>query len=85
MAPRFLLAILNLAKRGCCNPGFCLCMHMCVRSPISHCNFVKCEPIVTKLYMGVAGYDICIVEYYHGNRSQDKVKVIEIVKKNHNR
>ena len=40
--------------------------------------FVKCGPIVTKLDMEVAGYDIYIIDKYHGNRSKDKV--IEIVK-----
>ena len=41
----------------------CLCVSVCVymwvRSPLSHCNVVKYGPIVTKLYMEVAGYDIC--------------------------
>ena len=29
--------------------------NVCVRSPISHYNFVKCGPIVAKLHMEVAG------------------------------
>ena len=45
-----------------------LSVFLCVRSPISHHTFVK-WPIVIKLYMEVAGYNICIVEKYHGNRS----------------
>ena len=56
-----------LAKRGYCN--------------ISHCNFVICGPIVTKLDLEVAGYDACIVETYHWNRSNVKIKVTNIVRK----
>ena len=56
------------------------CVCMCVRSPISHYNFVKCGSIVTKLAMEVARYGTCIVEKYHWNRSKVNVKVTEIVK-----
>ena len=38
--------------------------------PISDYNFVKCEPILIKLDMEVAGSDTCIVEKYHANRSK---------------
>ena len=60
---------MNLAKRGYCqdcNAGACLYVYvsvlLCVRSPMSHYNSVKCLPIVAKLDMEVAGYDTCIVE-----------------------
>ena len=43
-------------------------------SAIYHTNFVRCWSIATKLDMQVAGYDICIVEKYHGHRSKGKVK-----------
>ena len=33
-------------------------------------SFVKCGPIVTKLDMEGAGYDTCIINKYHGNRSK---------------
>ena len=42
---------------------------MCVRSPISHHNFVKWEPIVTRLYMVITEYDISIVYKYRWYRS----------------
>ena len=35
----------------------CAFVHMCVHSPISHYDFAKCGPIITKLHMEVAGYD----------------------------
>ena len=41
-------------------------------------TFVKYGPIVTKLDMEVAGYDTCIIDKYHENRSKDKI--IEMVK-----
>ena len=31
---------------------------------ISHYNFVECGPIVSKCYMEIAGYGICIVFTY---------------------
>ena len=37
-------------------------------------------PIVIQPYMMIVGYDICIVDTYHGNRSNVKVKVTETVK-----
>ena len=30
-----------------------LCVYMCVRSNISHYNFINCRPIVTKLYANI--------------------------------
>ena len=48
----------------------CWSVYLCVRSPISHYNFVKCGPIATKRDMEVAGYDTCIVEQYNGHRSE---------------
>ena len=38
-------------------PSFC--------SPISHHNFIKCGPIITKRYMAVAGYDTAIIGQCH--------------------
>ena len=43
------------------------------------CLYV-CVCIATRIYMEVAGYDTCIVEKYHGNRSKVKISS-EIVKK----
>ena len=57
----------------------CVCMCVCYNSAISHNNFVKCGPIVTQLFTEVAGYDICIVNTYHGNKSEVKVNVTESV------
>ena len=37
-------------------------------------------PIVAKPYMMIAGYDIRIIDTYHGNRSNDKRKFTETVK-----
>ena len=37
-------------------------------------------PIVTKPYMMIALYDICIVDTYHGNRSNVKLEFTETVK-----
>ena len=43
--------IINLAKRGYCNAGMCVCVSffvcICVRSSISNCNFV-----IQKMYVG---------------------------------
>ena len=50
-----------------------VCVYMDVRSPIPRYDFVKCEPIATNLDIEVAGYDICMVEIYHGNMSKVKV------------
>ena len=47
--------VFYFAKRGYCNAGVCVCL--CVHSPISHHTFVKCEQIITKLYMGIAEHD----------------------------
>ena len=68
--------LVNLAKRDYCNAGFffSVSVYMCVRNPISHHNFVKCGPILTKCHTELAGYDTCIVEKYHGNRSQVQVR-----------
>ena len=49
----------------------CVCVRLCMCPiPISDYNFVKCEPILIKLDMQVAGSDTCNVEKYHANRSK---------------
>ena len=52
----------------------CVCVSVCPQPYITNYNFVKRGPIA-KLYMEVAGYDVCIVEKYHGNR-------LKVLKKN---
>ena len=71
-----LVALIKLVVFVC----VCLFVFMCVRSHISHYNFVKCAPIVTKLDMVLTGYDIYMVEKYHRNRSNAKVKVTKNMK-----
>ena len=80
-AAHSLIIFINLAKRGYCHASLCLslCVYLCVRNPVSRHNFFKCELIVTKLYMEVAGNDTCI-EKYNENRSKVNVKVTKIVK-----
>ena len=53
----------------------CVCVYMCVRSHISHHNFVRCCPILTKRYMEITSYRICIYVKYHEYRLNVKVKV----------
>ena len=43
----------------------CVSVHLCVCSPISHCNFVICGSVVTKHDMEVTEYDAGILETYH--------------------
>ena len=52
--------------RVCVHVCVCVRACVCVSAAISINNFVKCWPIVTKLYMKIAGYDICIVKKYQG-------------------
>ena len=64
-----------------CNVGVCLSVcvsvYLCVRSPLSHYNFVKCGSIATKLDVEVAGYT-CIIKKYHGNRSKSRSMTFDI-------
>ena len=68
--------VIKLAKRCYCNAGVCrrvcLCAYMCVRSPVSHYDFVECGTIVTKLAMEVAGYDTALSRNITGIAAQSK-------------
>ena len=64
---RYGAMVINLTMRGYCDAGPCMYVwtvcgyvfvYMCVSSPISQYNFVKCGTIVTKLYIEITGY-IC--------------------------
>ena len=37
--------------------------YLCVHNLISHHNLLKCEPIIIKLYMDIAGHDISFNQY----------------------
>ena len=55
-----------------CNVGVRVCVSVCLS--ISHYYFLKCGLIVTKLYMEVAGYDMCIVRIYRKSRGHQNCK-----------
>ena len=64
---RYGAMVINLTRRGYCDAGLCMSVltvcgcvfvYLCVRSPISQYNFVKCGTIVTTLYIETTGY-IC--------------------------
>ena len=59
---RYGAMVINLTRRGYCDAGPCVYVltvcgyvfvYLCVRSPISQYNFVKCGTIVTKLYIEI--------------------------------
>ena len=62
---RYGTMVINLTSRGYCYAGPCMSVltvcwyvfvYLCVRSPISQYNLVKCGTIVTKLYIEITGY-----------------------------
>ena len=54
----------------------CVCVCLCV---CSHISAYECGSIVTKLYIEIAGYDICIVKKYGGHRSRSRSPSIRYV------
>ena len=55
-----------------------VCLPVCPQRNITINSLNVGRLLQTFFCMKIAGYDICIIDKYHGNRS--KVKVTEIVK-----